>query len=59
MFWRDLKNVGDLKRGDVITHKHSGNAYVVTSTEPGKATAVKTIDVRNAREWQVYLEPPA
>lgn len=51
--WVDLEHIAQLKSGDIIRGKSSGEAYVVTGQYGSHATAVKTVDVSHASEWLV------
>lgn len=46
----------DLKPGDTIRHKGGGDALVVTANYGNRVTAVRTADVTNPCEWQVWRE---
>lgn len=40
-----------LRRGDIIQHKYSGNSYVVLDQVGRSLIAVDTIEVTNPDEW--------
>jgi hypothetical protein len=45
--------LGMLRIGDIIRHKDSGDALVVTGNYGGRVTAVRTYDVTNPSEWDI------
>jgi hypothetical protein len=49
----EFEAIMQLKTGDIIRSRLSGEAYVVTGQYGGRATAVKTVDVTNPDEWLV------
>jgi hypothetical protein len=51
--WVPLEHVAELKTGDIIHGRLSGDAYVVTGQYGGRATAVRTVDVTNPNEWML------
>lgn len=53
MFWDEVKTVHDLKAGDIVRNKSGSEAYVVTGTFGGRATAVRSIDIHHANEWMI------
>lgn len=49
-----LNQVADLKRGDIVRNIFgSGDSYVVTDSAGSLATAVRSIEISNAAEWEV------
>ena len=57
MFYKDVENLDELKRGDIIIHKRDrSKSYVVCSNYGDRITAVVTADVTNPSEWQVLRE---
>ena len=49
-----LKSVADLQRGDIVRHRGPGpKAGVVDAVYGDRATAVSTVDITNAIEWEV------
>lgn len=54
--YKQLQFVRDLEVGDTIRNKGSQSVYVVTAIYGARATAVRTIDVRNDSEWEVLAE---
>ena len=56
MEWLDVHTIQSLSPGDYIKHKGSHNIYVVTGNYGDHVTAVRTVDVTNPSEWQVYRE---
>ena len=49
----EFENIMQLKTGDIIRSRLTGEGYVVTGQYGGRATAVKTVDVTNPSEWLV------
>lgn len=43
----------DLRAGDIIRNKTSGNAYVVTANYGDSAIAIETIQIRRPDQWLV------
>ena len=41
----------ELRRGDIVRHRGSGDSYVITEPCGPWATAVRTIRVSNPSEW--------
>lgn len=41
----------DLRRGDLIRHRCSGESLIVAASFGDRATAVRTYDVTNESEW--------
>ena len=52
--WRSVIKVSDLKRGDIIKNRLSGNTYVVDSNYGEWASAVTVQDITNPSEWMVH-----
>lgn len=52
----DLEAVPQLKTGDIIRSRLTGEGYVVTGQYGDRATAVKTVDVTNPGEWLVMRQ---
>lgn len=50
---RCCENVMQLKTGDIIRSRLTGEGYVVTGQYGDRATAVRTVDVTNPDEWLV------
>lgn len=46
-----MKELRGLKPGDLIRHKHSGDAVIVHANYGARVTAVRTFDVTNPFEW--------
>lgn len=42
-----------LKPGDLVRHKSSSSAYIVTGNYGDRVTAVRTVDLTNSAEWDV------
>jgi hypothetical protein len=54
MKWIDWAN---LDVGDILTHKQSGDGYVVTQSFDGhRMVMVRTIVASNPREWDRYIK---
>jgi hypothetical protein len=49
----ELESIADLKPGDIIRGKSSGQVYVVTANYGNHVTAVASADVTNPGEWLV------
>jgi hypothetical protein len=47
-----IMTIADLRVGDIIRGKASGDSYVVTAIYGDRATAVRTMDVTNPAEWE-------
>lgn len=52
----DLKNLRDLKPGDVVKHKLGEEIYTVIGNYGERVTAVSIADITNTVEWQVLTE---
>jgi len=50
MTFEQMKN---LKQGDIVCGKSSGNYYIVTANFGDRLTAVQTADITNPAEWDV------
>lgn len=51
--YHPVQSIRELDSGDIVRHRGSGTVYVVTANNGHSATAVKTIDISNAPEWEV------
>jgi hypothetical protein len=51
-----IKAIQELEVGDVIMNLGSINSYVVIHHSGSHATAVRSVDVSNPSEWNVYRE---
>ena len=51
-----MENFSNIKKGDVLTHKETGESYVVTAkyNNGDTATLVRTIRACSPEEWQLY-----
>lgn len=49
---QELEN---LSLGDVVASRVDNQSYVVTANYGGRATAVKSVDITNAAEWEIVL----
>lgn len=57
--WQDLESIEELKAGDLIRHKMPverpfGETLMVQANYGDRATAIRTADVTNAPEWEVF-----
>lgn len=52
----DVKDLKDLKPGDLVKHKLSEEVYTVIGNYGERVTAVSIADVTNTVEWQVLTE---
>lgn len=52
----DVKNLRDLKPGDVVKHKLGEDFYTVVGNYGDRVTAVSIADVTNVVEWQVLID---
>lgn len=43
----------DLQAGDIVRGRGASEGYVVTANYGDRVTAVRTVDITNAREWDV------
>lgn len=55
MKYAKVKKISDLKRGEIILHRGSAVAYVVTGCYGDRVTAVRTVDVTHTSEWEVLI----
>ncbi len=46
----------ELDVGDIVRHAEGGESYVVTGNYVGRVTAVRTVDITNASEWELFLK---
>lgn len=54
LVWKEIKDINDLKPGDIVRHEGSFNRqYVVTSNYGDRATAVDSVDITNPGEWLI------
>jgi len=54
MNYKDIIQIKDLKRGDIVRHKsRNGCSYVVNAVYGDRATAMTTADITNPDEWEV------
>lgn len=44
----------NLQRGDIVRHKLSSEAYVVTANYPGRVTVVRTSEITTPDEWNLF-----
>lgn len=54
--YQQLQSISELKEGDTIRGRMSGWAYTVHGTYGDRATAVRTVDVTNPSDWEVYRD---
>ncbi len=47
-----------LRRGDLVAHKSGSKLYVVTGNYGDHVTAVDSVDITNAIEWNKVTPPP-
>lgn len=47
-----------LDRGDIITHIHYGQSYIVLQRHGKRLTAIREIDVSNPSEWELFSRNP-
>lgn len=47
----ELKSIDQLRRGDIIRHKGSGEAYVIDSNYGSFAIGMRSVHVSNPIEW--------
>lgn len=45
------EQMNNLRPGDIVRHKSSYDAYVVTANFGGRVTAVRSVDITNPDEW--------
>jgi len=50
---KPIKNLSDLKVGDVIRGKVSHRSFVVTANYGTRVTAVHSADITNPMEWEI------
>lgn len=50
---RPLTRIADLKRGDIIRHRGTGETYVIDATGGDRARAVTSVEVSNPGEWML------
>lgn len=53
MKFEQVKDLSELKEGDIIRGKSSGIVFIVTGNYGSHVTAVRTQDVTNPDEWTV------
>jgi len=54
MNYKEIIQIKDLKRGDIVRHKsRNGCSYVVNAVYGDRSTAVTTADITNPDEWEV------
>lgn len=51
--WQEVANIKKLKRGDIVRNKKSQNSYVVSANYGDRVTAICSVDITNAQEWEV------
>lgn len=51
--YKQVEKIADLEAGDIVKHKGDGPAYIVTANYGDRVTAVRTVDLTNAIEWEV------
>ncbi len=51
--WQEVANIKKLKRGDIVRNKNSQNSYVVSANYGDRVTAICSVDITNAQEWEV------
>lgn len=54
--WKPVRSLRDIAHGDVLRHRGSDVAYLVTGNYGDRVTAVRTVDVANPCEWLVMRE---
>ena len=53
--WSSISTLRDLQPGDMIRHATNGDrTYIVTANYGTRVTAVRTADLTQASEWQVF-----
>lgn len=59
--WSTVASVEDLKPGDLIRHRRigDGHTFIVTANYGNRATAVRSVNVTQANEWQVFRAIPS
>lgn len=50
----EIKSIKELKSGDVVVSKVTGLAYIVHENYGDRATAVRTADITNPIEWELF-----
>lgn len=54
--YKDIKSISELKVGDIIKHKGTfRDPYVIMANYGDRATAVRTVDVTNPIEWELFI----
>ena len=54
MNYKEITQIKDLKRGDIVRHRsRNGTSYVVNAVYGERATAITTADMTNPDEWEV------
>lgn len=51
--WQEVVNIKKLKRGDIVRNKNGQNSYVVSANYGDRVTAICSVDITNAQEWEV------
>lgn len=53
---KEIKDIKDLKTGDVIRSKYSKESYVITANYGSHAVGVRTMHVSNRFEWELVVK---
>ena len=48
----------DLREGDIVQGKASGEGYIVTGNYGDRVTAVRTVDITQPDEWELIAHGP-
>jgi hypothetical protein len=52
--WQELTDVQKLNRGDIVRHVGGqGYSFLIDTCYGGRATGVCSVDITNAKEWEV------
>lgn len=52
----DVTALMQLRTGDIVKSKFSGETYIVTANYGNRVTAVKTVDITHPNEWELIEE---
>jgi hypothetical protein len=50
----EITDVTDLRDGDIVQHRGTGEAYIVIHNDGRTVTATRTRTVTNPQEWWLY-----
>jgi len=53
-----VASIAELRRGDIVAHKRSGNSYVIDRVDGMTATGLDSIEISNPAEWLIAVEGP-